>query len=179
MAAKGYPGTYAKGSVIEGLDAAAHEGVEIFHAGTRQKAAASSRTAAGCSMSRRSARPCARRRRAPTRPSPASTGREAFVATTSAGGQLSVKSSRANNHKDQQRGCRSDARSSCARHPQLPCLWQRPSPGAAQFGGVRSPMPSPNHAARGSSSRATILPRPTSRRHGGRSAAATAKSASG
>jgi phosphoribosylamine--glycine ligase len=35
MAANGYPGTYAKGSVIEGLDeAAAVEGVEIFQAGT-------------------------------------------------------------------------------------------------------------------------------------------------
>jgi phosphoribosylamine--glycine ligase len=35
MATKGYPGSYAKGSVIEGLDAAAAlEGVEIFHAGT-------------------------------------------------------------------------------------------------------------------------------------------------
>jgi phosphoribosylamine--glycine ligase len=36
MAAKGYPGDYEKGSVIEGLDAAAAvEGVEIFHAGTK------------------------------------------------------------------------------------------------------------------------------------------------
>ncbi len=36
MAAKGYPGDYAGGSVIEGLDAAATvEGVEIFHAGTK------------------------------------------------------------------------------------------------------------------------------------------------
>ena len=35
MAANGYPGSYAKGSVIAGLDAAAEvEGVEIFHAGT-------------------------------------------------------------------------------------------------------------------------------------------------
>ncbi len=37
MAAKGYPGAYAKGSLIEGLsDAAQVEGVEIFHAGTRR-----------------------------------------------------------------------------------------------------------------------------------------------
>ncbi|MDO8878171.1 MAG: phosphoribosylamine--glycine ligase [Pseudolabrys sp.] len=37
MAAKGYPGSYAKGSVIEGLaDAAQTEGVEIFHAGTKK-----------------------------------------------------------------------------------------------------------------------------------------------
>src|SRR6202521_5671186 len=36
MAAKGYPGDYARGSVIEGLDAAAAvEGVQIFHAGTK------------------------------------------------------------------------------------------------------------------------------------------------
>jgi phosphoribosylamine--glycine ligase len=36
MAAKGYPGSYAKGTVIDGLQEAAQvEGVEIFHAGTR------------------------------------------------------------------------------------------------------------------------------------------------
>ena len=36
MAANGYPGHYARGSVIEGLnDAGAVEGVEIFHAGTK------------------------------------------------------------------------------------------------------------------------------------------------
>jgi phosphoribosylamine--glycine ligase len=35
MAAKGYPGEYRRGSLIEGLDAAGEiEGVEIFHAGT-------------------------------------------------------------------------------------------------------------------------------------------------
>jgi phosphoribosylamine--glycine ligase len=35
MATKGYPGSYGKGSLIRGLDAAAAvEGVEIFHAGT-------------------------------------------------------------------------------------------------------------------------------------------------
>jgi phosphoribosylamine--glycine ligase len=38
MAAKGYPGDYAKGTRIEGLDEAAKvEGVEIFHAGTMAK----------------------------------------------------------------------------------------------------------------------------------------------
>ena len=38
MAAKGYPGSYGKGSVIGGLDAAAQiPDVEIFHAGTREE----------------------------------------------------------------------------------------------------------------------------------------------
>ena len=38
MAARGYPGDYGKGSVIEGLeDAASVEGVEIFHAGTTSR----------------------------------------------------------------------------------------------------------------------------------------------
>ena len=38
MAAKGYPGDYAQGNPIEGLDDAAKvEGVEIFHAGTMAK----------------------------------------------------------------------------------------------------------------------------------------------
>jgi len=37
MAARGYPGSYDKGSVIHGLDAAGFgDGVEIFHAGTRR-----------------------------------------------------------------------------------------------------------------------------------------------
>jgi phosphoribosylamine---glycine ligase len=38
MAAKGYPGPFRKGSVIEGLDTAAKgDGVEIFHAGTKNE----------------------------------------------------------------------------------------------------------------------------------------------
>ncbi len=35
LAARGYPGAYEKGAVISGLDSAAGQGVEIFHAGTR------------------------------------------------------------------------------------------------------------------------------------------------
>jgi len=39
MATKGYPGSYGKGSVIRGLDAAGTlEDVEVFHAGTKEEA---------------------------------------------------------------------------------------------------------------------------------------------
>src|ERR1700688_1758594 len=39
MAAKGYPGNYERGTLIEGLDKATQvEGVEIFHAGTKAEA---------------------------------------------------------------------------------------------------------------------------------------------
>ncbi len=38
MAAKGYPGDYRKGTIIDGLDAAAEvEGAQIFHAGTKER----------------------------------------------------------------------------------------------------------------------------------------------
>jgi phosphoribosylamine--glycine ligase len=40
LAAKGYPGAYSKGTLIEGIDEASQcEGVEIFHAGTADKGA--------------------------------------------------------------------------------------------------------------------------------------------
>src|SRR5690606_13001577 len=40
VAAEGYPGTPQKGSSIRGVDEAAGEGAEIFHAGTAEKAGA-------------------------------------------------------------------------------------------------------------------------------------------
>ena len=63
MAANGYPGDYAKGTPIRGLDAAprrgGRRGLPRRHA--RARAAACSPPAAACSTSRRAARPSARR----------------------------------------------------------------------------------------------------------------------
>ena len=57
MATRGYPGAYAKGSEIKGLDAAgADPDVQVFHAGTSARARASSPMAAACSASPRGAR---------------------------------------------------------------------------------------------------------------------------
>ncbi len=36
LCSKGYPGDYEKGKAITGLDAVAHEAVQVFHAGTRK-----------------------------------------------------------------------------------------------------------------------------------------------
>lgn len=47
MAAGGYPGSYDKGDVIEGLDAAEAAGVQVFHAGTRLADDGSVRTDGG------------------------------------------------------------------------------------------------------------------------------------
>ena len=50
MAAAGYPGAYAKGAPIRGVgDAAALDGVTVYHAGTKWRATASSRAAAASS----------------------------------------------------------------------------------------------------------------------------------
>jgi phosphoribosylamine--glycine ligase len=48
MAAGGYPGSYEKGTAISGIEAAgAHEGVEVFHAGTTRDGDGTWRTAGG------------------------------------------------------------------------------------------------------------------------------------
>ena len=89
MAAKGYPGNYGKGTVIEGLDAAAQvEGVEIFHAGTKADGDAhprQRRPRAECLRARQE--PCAKRSSAPMPRSTKSIGRTASAAAISAGGR--------------------------------------------------------------------------------------------
>ena len=100
MAAKGYPGEYQRGSVIEGLDAAGEiEGVEIFHAGTKAdggKILANGGRVLNVSALGRTV--CVRRRRAPTRRSTASAGRRASAAATSAGRRLSASGAGDNSH---------------------------------------------------------------------------------
>ena len=70
MAAKGYPGAYAKGTEIRGLEAAeALDGVQVFHAGTRHDG---DRILANGGRVLNVTAPggtSPRRRRAPTRPS--------------------------------------------------------------------------------------------------------------
>ncbi len=90
MAAKGYPGQYSKGSVIEGLDAAAQiDGVEIFHAGTKADGnrivANGGRVLNICAR----ARPFARRRAALTPPLTSSVGPTVSAVVTLAGAQSS------------------------------------------------------------------------------------------
>ena len=87
MAAKGYPGDYERGSVIEGLDEAAQvEGVEIFHAGTQAEGgkilANGGRVLNVSALGEDRA---ARRRRAPIARSTRSDGPAASAAATSAG----------------------------------------------------------------------------------------------
>ena len=101
MAARAIPGSYAKGSVIEGLDeAAAVEGVEIFHAGTKAEGgriARQWRTRAQRLGARQDRTRGARRER--TKPFPAFAGRRVSAGTTSAGARWSAK-----NKEDQQAG---------------------------------------------------------------------------
>ena len=92
MAANGYPGDYARGSEIRGLDAASEvEGVTIFHAGTRiedgRVFADGGRvlnvTASGATLHRPAP--------APTPRSSGSTGRAASAGATSAGARSAAR----------------------------------------------------------------------------------------
>ena len=87
MAAKGYPGAYAKGSEIKGLAEAAarDQACKSSMPAPSATATASSPMAAACSASPRGAATFARRKRAPMRRSTRSTGPAASAAATSAG----------------------------------------------------------------------------------------------
>ena len=118
MAANGYPGSYGKGSVIDGLDAAAAvEGVEIFHAGTAEQGgrivANGGRVLNVCALGRQrgggaGARLCRRRL--------ASAGRKDSAAATSAGARSrgSGRARQSLHHDEIARDCARRRR--CARH---------------------------------------------------------------
>ena len=129
MAAKGYPGNYEKGSVIEGLDAAAQvEGVEIFHAGT--KADGGSILANGGRVLNVSARGKTVREAQSARlssPSTASGGRTASAAATSAGRRSSGR--RAVVDRSVRRGIDSPCPISPISSPVMPRTGSTPPPG--------------------------------------------------
>ena len=87
MATRGYPGSYAKGSEIKGLDAAgADPDVQVFHAGTKRDGRAHPRRWRPRARRHRAGREhSSRRRPAPMRRSTRSIGRAASAAATSAG----------------------------------------------------------------------------------------------
>ena len=123
MAAKGYPGDYAKGTEIRGLDGRhGAAGVEVFHAGTRRDGdrllAAGGRvlnvTARGKTVAEAQAARLRRR-------SPRSTGPAASTAPTSAGGRSRGRSPRCVRPQSAQvfRGLRASISDSDRRAPQL------------------------------------------------------------
>ena len=94
MAAQGYPGAYATGSEIRGLEALAGDpDLLLFHAGTRRdgRRPAARRRRAGPERHRPRRHAWPRRGTAPTPPSTGSTGRRASAAATSAGAPWRVE----------------------------------------------------------------------------------------
>lgn len=92
MAARGYPGTPATGSVIRGSRPPTRFRTSPCSMPARgSRAPTSSRRAGACSTSPRLAAACRRRRRAPTRRWRGSTGRAVSAGATSAGARWSAK----------------------------------------------------------------------------------------
>ena len=84
MASGGYPGSYAKGKPIRGLDEAARlPNTKVFHAGTARAGDQIVTAAAGCWASRPGRRTCAARAMPPMRPWRPSASRAPNSAATS------------------------------------------------------------------------------------------------